>query len=82
MAGVSTTRLVAENRDGYTGPKWNEKCGRASISTDQNTGAFRDLGIQFVFQMRLLDRDGFFISNPGCEHCKNADMVCPWKKVG
>ncbi|BCL24123.1 hypothetical protein ACPCBX_03515 [Streptomyces tuirus] len=35
------------------------KCGRASIPTDQNTGAFRDLGIKFVPQMRLLDKDGF-----------------------
>jgi hypothetical protein len=77
-----TWGLLAENRDGYTGPKWNEKCGRASIPTDQNTGAFRDLGIKFVPQMRLLDKDGFFISNPGFEHCKNADTVCAWKKIG
>ncbi|MGW2827609.1 hypothetical protein [Streptomyces sp. NPDC001286] len=77
-----TWGLFPENRDGYTGPKWNEKCGRASVPTDQNTGAFRNLGINFVPQMRLLDKDGFFISNPGFEHCKNADTVCAWKKVG
>ncbi|MFE9770459.1 hypothetical protein ACFYOV_01985 [Streptomyces sp. NPDC005931] len=77
-----TWGLLAENRNGYTGPKWNEKCGRASVPQDQNEGAFRDLGIKFVPQMRLLDKDGFFISNPGFEHCKNADTVCAWKKVG
>ncbi|ROP56041.1 hypothetical protein [Streptomyces sp. PanSC9] len=77
-----TWGLLAENRDGYAGPKWNERCGRASVPTDQNTGAFRDLGIKFVPQMRLLDKDGFFIGDPGFEHCKNADTVCAWKKVG
>ncbi|MEU1161258.1 hypothetical protein ABZ372_10960, partial [Streptomyces sp. NPDC005921] len=77
-----TWGLLAENRNGYPGPKWNEKCGRASVPQDQNEGAFRDLGIQFVPQMRLLDKDGFFISDPGFEHCKNADTVCAWKKVG
>ncbi|MEU0053874.1 hypothetical protein [Streptomyces sp. NPDC006309] len=74
--------LLAENRNGYTGPKWNEKCGRASVPLDQNEGAFRDLGIKFVPQMRLLDKDGFLISDPGFEHCKNADTVCGWKKIG
>ncbi|MFC9683919.1 hypothetical protein [Streptomyces sp. NPDC056948] len=49
---------------------------------DQNEGAFRDVGIKFVPQMRLLDEDGYFISNPGFEHCKNADTVCAWKKIG
>ncbi|MCQ9178169.1 hypothetical protein KMT30_03765 [Streptomyces sp. IBSBF 2953] len=77
-----TWGLLAENRDGYTGPKWNEKCGRASVPLDQNESAFRDLGLQLVPQMRLLDKDGFFISDPGFEHCKNADTVCAWKKIG
>ncbi|MFF9085149.1 hypothetical protein ACF1BE_01735 [Streptomyces sp. NPDC014991] len=77
-----TWGLLAENRNGYTGPKWNEKCGRASVPLDQNEGAFRDLGIKFVPQMRLLDKDGFLISDPGFEHCKNADTVCGWKKIG
>ncbi|MFF8407549.1 hypothetical protein ACF06P_38685 [Streptomyces sp. NPDC015684] len=52
------------------------------MPTDQNTGAFRDLGIKFVPQMRLLDKDGFFIGDPGFGHCKNADTVCAWKKAG
>ncbi|MGW3141073.1 hypothetical protein [Streptomyces sp. NPDC001139] len=30
----------------------------------------------------LFVKDGFFISDPGFEHCKNADTVCAWKKVG
>ncbi|MGW7257832.1 hypothetical protein [Streptomyces sp. NPDC054834] len=77
-----TWGLFAENRNGYTGPKWDEKCGRASVPEEQNEAAFRDLGIKFVPQMRLLDEDGFFISDPGFEHCKDADTVCAWKKVG
>lgn len=61
------------SHDGCTGSGWNAKRGRASVPQDQNEGAFRDLGIQFVPQMRLLDKDGSFISDPGFEHCKNAN---------
>ncbi|MGQ4333781.1 hypothetical protein, partial [Streptomyces hayashii] len=49
---------------------------------DQNDSAFRDLGLQLVPQTRLCDKEGFFISDAGFEHCKNADTVCAWKKIG
>ncbi|MFE5190493.1 hypothetical protein [Streptomyces sp. NPDC056628] len=62
--------------------KWNAKCGRALVPQDQNEGAFLDFGIKFVPQTRLLDKDGFFISDPGFEPCKIADTVCAWKNVG
>ncbi|MFI1533437.1 hypothetical protein [Streptomyces anandii] len=48
---------------------------------DRNTGACRNLGVDFVPRMRLLDKGGF-ISDPGFERCKNAGRVCVWKKVG
>lgn len=60
------------------GPTWTERCGRASIPATQNSGAFHKYPAP---AWRLLDKDGFFLSNPGFEHCTGAETTCAWRKV-
>lgn len=44
------------------------RCGRASIPAVQNSGAFHEFPAP---SWRMLDNDGFFVRNPGFEHCAN-----------
>ncbi|MFF4506905.1 hypothetical protein [Streptomyces sp. NPDC001401] len=71
--------LLADTRAAKNGPTWKEKCGRAAIPNTQNETAFKKLQPTV---WRLLDDDGFFVSNPGFEHCANANTTCAWRKVG
>ncbi|MFI1106204.1 Tat pathway signal protein [Streptomyces melanogenes] len=48
----------------YPLPSWNEKCGRASISNNQNTQSMRPFG-QFITRNRLLDRDQYWLDLNG-----------------
>ncbi|WP_049714186.1 hypothetical protein [Streptomyces caatingaensis] len=76
--GSANFGLLADTRKATTGPTWKEKCGRAGIESTQNRQAFRKLNPTI---WRLLDNDGFIVSNPGFEHCANADTTCAWRKV-
>jgi hypothetical protein len=73
---------AAENPDGtYTikldensaYPTWNEICGRAAITSTQNTAAGGALG-RFTSAMRLLDSDGYYV-HTGYESC-DISQVC------
>ncbi|RYJ19714.1 hypothetical protein CU044_7561 [Streptomyces sp. L-9-10] len=54
------------------------RCGRAAIPATQNSGAFKNYPAP---AWRLLDNDGFFLSNPGFEHCTSAVTTYAWRKV-
>ncbi|MBO0514792.1 hypothetical protein [Streptomyces beijiangensis] len=71
--------VFADTRKATAGPTWKEKCGRAAIPLAQNTGAFHELPAP---SWRMLDNDPFYVSNPGFEHCTNANTTCAWKKIG
>ncbi|WP_406301129.1 hypothetical protein OHA61_00430 [Streptomyces sp. NBC_00885] len=77
--GSANFGLLADTRTATNGPAWKERCGRAGIESTQNRKAFNKLNPAI---WRLLDNDGFFVSNPGFEHCANADTTCAWRKVG
>ncbi|HET6356502.1 hypothetical protein [Streptomyces sp.] len=77
--GSANFGLLADTRTATNGPAWKERCGRAGIESTQNRKAFNKLNPAV---WRLLDNDGFFVSNPGFEHCANADTTCAWRKVG
>ncbi|MDQ0945598.1 hypothetical protein [Streptomyces sp. V1I1] len=77
--GSANFGLLADTRAATNGPTWKERCGRAGIESTQNRKAFSKLNPTL---WRLLDNDGFFVSNPGFEHCANADTTCAWRKVG
>lgn len=77
--GSADYGLLADTRVAKKGPTWKEKCGRAAIPRTQNEGAFKKLQPSV---WRLLDGDGFFVSNPGFEHCANATTTCAWRKIG
>lgn len=57
----------------YPYPTWQEICGRAAITTSQNTAAGGALG-RFTTSMRLLDNDAYFV-HTGFESC-TVDKVC------
>ncbi|MGY6025405.1 hypothetical protein [Streptomyces spinosirectus] len=79
MGTGTTFGLLADIRAAKSGPTWKEKCGRAAVPNTQNETAFKKLQPTV---WRLLDNDGFFVSNPGFEHCANANTTCAWSKVG
>ncbi|MEW2085499.1 hypothetical protein [Streptomyces sp. NPDC005283] len=76
--GSANFGLFADTRKATKGPTGKERCGRAGINADQNRGAFKKLQPSI---WRLLDNDGFFVSNPGFEHCVNASTICSWRKA-
>ncbi|MFF4501593.1 Tat pathway signal protein [Streptomyces sp. NPDC001401] len=59
--------------ENYAYPTWNEICGRAAITTTQNTAAGGALG-RFTTAVRLLDYDAYYV-NTGYESC-NLSSVC------
>lgn len=67
----------------FTQPKWDEICGRASIPKWQNTGALADFGKSggFVWTNRMLDRDQFWVSTPGFDHCSVTQDECSFRRV-
>lgn len=75
-APAATFGILADTRTAANGPAGTERCGRAGINSGQNQGAFSDLN---PATWRLLDGDGFFVSNPGFEHCANANTTCSWR---
>jgi hypothetical protein len=58
--------------ENYPLPNWNEICGRAAITTAQNTAAGGDLG-RFTQDMRLLDKDAYYVKT-GFEGCNLSDV--------
>ncbi|MGV9608882.1 hypothetical protein ACWDR2_34880 [Streptomyces sp. NPDC003631] len=48
----------------YPLPTWSEKCGRATISNNQNTQSMRPFG-QFIVRNRLMDRDDYWLDLDG-----------------
>ncbi|MQY36938.1 hypothetical protein SRB17_49400 [Streptomyces sp. RB17] len=82
-SGKSCVQMYAvKNADGtytlkldenYAYPTWNEICGRAAITTSQNTAAGGKLG-RFTTSVRLLDRDAYYV-NTGYESC-DLSQVC------
>lgn len=75
----SSFGLFADTRKDKTGPSNAEKCGRATIPGDQNSGAFHKFPAP---AWRMLDKDAFYLSNPGFEHCTTTSSTCAWKKIG
>ncbi|WP_405444494.1 hypothetical protein OG350_37615 [Streptomyces achromogenes] len=73
---ATTYGILADTRTSANGPTGAERCGHAGINSAQKQGAFKDLN---PATWRLLDGDGFFVSNPGFEHCANADTTCNWR---
>ncbi|MFD9566129.1 Tat pathway signal protein [Streptomyces sp. NPDC059994] len=55
-------RLVNDPR--YPLPTWNEKCGRATISNNQNTQSMRPFG-SFINRNRLVDKDQYWLDLNG-----------------
>ncbi|WP_329028100.1 hypothetical protein [Streptomyces sp. NBC_00690] len=76
--GSANFGLLADTRIAADGPTGAERCGRAAIPTTQNSGAFKQYPAP---AWRLLDKDEFFVSNPGFEHCTSAATTCAWRKV-
>ncbi|MFJ4000173.1 golvesin C-terminal-like domain-containing protein [Streptomyces parvus] len=57
-----TWSLLSDPR--YPLPRWNEKCGRATISNNQNTQSMRPFG-QFIVRNRLMDKDKYWLDLNG-----------------
>ncbi|MGX1673343.1 hypothetical protein [Streptomyces sp. NPDC055400] len=70
--------LFADTRTATNGPAGTERCGRAAIDSSQNQGAFSKLQPSV---WRLLDDDGFFVDNPGFNHCSGVATTCAWRQV-
>ncbi|MGW7410641.1 hypothetical protein ACWGI9_44485 [Streptomyces sp. NPDC054833] len=67
---------VGQDPDGLS---TKEKCGRAALNADQNSGAFKGYPAP---EWRMLDNDGFFVALPGFDQCKRGVVTCTWQKVG
>lgn len=80
-APINSTTWTLYNDDRYPLPTWLEKCGRASIPNDQNTGALAPFGRTggFVPYNRMLDKDPFWLATPGFDHCTTADTTCTYQ---
>ncbi|MEU0992150.1 hypothetical protein [Streptomyces sp. NPDC005953] len=76
--GSANFGLFADTRVAADGPAGTERCGRAAIPGSQNAGAF---DMYPAPAWRLLDKDEFFVSNPGFGHCTSAATTCAWRKV-
>ncbi|MGW2379196.1 golvesin C-terminal-like domain-containing protein [Streptomyces lincolnensis] len=82
-SGKSCVQMYAvRNSDGtytlkldenYAYPTWNEICGRAAITSTQNSAAGGALG-RFTTAVRLLDYDAYYV-NTGYESC-DLSQVC------
>ncbi|WP_406124660.1 Tat pathway signal protein [Streptomyces canus] len=48
----------------YPLPTWNEKCGRATISNNQNTQSMRPFA-QFIVRNKLMDKDEYWLDLDG-----------------
>ncbi|WP_406461364.1 hypothetical protein OHB07_06120 [Streptomyces sp. NBC_00111] len=60
--GDGVWHLLSDPR--YPLPDWNEKCGRATISNNQNTQSMRPFG-QFIVRNRLMDKDKYWLDLDG-----------------
>ncbi|MFD4595670.1 hypothetical protein [Streptomyces rubiginosohelvolus] len=77
--GTANFGILADTRAATNGPAGTERCGRAAISSEQNQKAFSGFPAP---TWRMLDGDGFFVTLPGFEHCKDTTTTCTWRKVG
>ncbi|MET8014281.1 hypothetical protein ABZU86_22445 [Streptomyces sp. NPDC005271] len=77
-SGNSAFGLLADTRVDVDGPAAQPKCDRAAVPSTQNQQAFKRFPAP---AWRLLDGDGFFLSNPGFDHCPGTEATCAWKKV-
>ncbi|WP_307795491.1 Tat pathway signal protein [Actinacidiphila acididurans] len=75
---IDSNTWTLRDDDNYDIPNWSEKCGRASIPLDQNTGALAPFGRTggFVWYNRMLAGDAFWVATPGFDHCTAADTTC------
>ncbi|WP_051735288.1 hypothetical protein [Streptomyces sp. NRRL B-3229] len=81
-SGKSCVQMYAvKNSDGtytlkldenYAYPTWNEICGRAAITSSQNSAAGGALG-RFTTAVRLLDNDAYYV-NTGYESCDLSEV--------
>lgn len=80
---INSTTWTLRDDDRYGIPNWSEKCGRASIPLDQNTGALAPFGRTggFVWYNRMLAGDAFWVSTPGFDHCTAAETTCVMQKT-
>ncbi|MFJ8728652.1 Tat pathway signal protein [Streptomyces bauhiniae] len=83
MTAVNSTTWTIRDDDNYPLSTWDEKCGRASIPTSQNTGALAPFGRTggFVPYNRMLDRDAFYVGTPGFDHCTSASTTCAFRRI-
>jgi hypothetical protein len=58
--------------ENYAYPTWNEVCGRAAITSTQNSAAGGALG-RFTTEVRLLDNDAYYV-NTGYESCDLSEV--------
>ncbi|MFG2228358.1 hypothetical protein [Streptomyces sp. NPDC048644] len=77
-SGTAAFGLLADMWVDVKGPSAQPKCGRAAVPSKQNQEAFKSFPAP---AWRLLDGDGFFLSNPGFDHCSGTEATCAWKKV-
>ncbi|MBY8877306.1 Tat pathway signal protein [Streptomyces sp. PLK6-54] len=79
---IDSDTWTLRDDDRYDIPNWSEKCGRASIPLDQNSGALAPFGRTggFVWYNRMLDGDAFWVATPGFDHCTAADTTCVMQK--
>ncbi|MEU7057486.1 hypothetical protein [Streptomyces sp. NPDC046197] len=80
MSGGNTAfGMLADVGQQPGGLSTHEKCGRANLPADQNSGVFRGYPVP---DWRMLDNDGFFVDTPGFDHCKKDVVTCDWEKIG
>jgi hypothetical protein len=79
---IDSSTWTLKDDDRYDIPRWSEKCGRASIPLDQNTGALAPFGRTggFVWYNRMLAGDPFWVATPGFDHCTASDTACTMQK--
>ncbi|MFD3780321.1 hypothetical protein [Streptomyces sp. NPDC058612] len=55
---------------------WKEPCGRASLPGDENSGAANRIGLHFVPNNRIIDKDAYYLLAPGFEECTDLTKLC------
>ncbi|MFJ3966108.1 hypothetical protein [Streptomyces sp. NPDC090036] len=55
---------------------WKEPCGRASLPGDENSGAANRIGLHFVPNNRIIDKDAYYLLAPGFEECTDLTKIC------
>ncbi|MFJ2021403.1 golvesin C-terminal-like domain-containing protein [Streptomyces nodosus] len=72
VKNADDTYTLKLDTNNYAYPTWNEVCGRAAITSSQNTAAGGKLG-RFTTSVRLLDADAYYV-NTGYETCDLSEL--------